>query len=58
MLALQVKRLAPVVPEIRVSALGADAVVDGCIAAGTERGWQLVTASLPASTQKPLTYQA
>ncbi|BEP15147.1 ROK family protein [Acidothermaceae bacterium B102] len=47
-LALQVKRLAPVVPEIRVSALGADAVVDGCIAAGTERGWQLVTASLPA----------
>jgi predicted NBD/HSP70 family sugar kinase len=46
-LALEVKRLAPVLPEIRVSALGADAVVDGCIAAGTERGWQLVTASLP-----------
>jgi predicted NBD/HSP70 family sugar kinase len=46
-LALEVKRLAPVLPEIKVSALGADAVVDGCIAAGTERGWQLVTASLP-----------
>jgi predicted NBD/HSP70 family sugar kinase len=48
-LALEVKRLAPVVPEIKVSALGADAVVDGCIAAGTERGWQLVTASLPTA---------
>jgi predicted NBD/HSP70 family sugar kinase len=43
----EVRRLAPVLPEIKVSALGADAVVDGCIAAGTERGWQLVTASLP-----------
>ena len=45
---LEVKRMAPVVPEIMVSALGADAVVDGCIAAGTERGWQLVSASLPS----------
>lgn len=32
--------LAPVVPEIRVSALGDDAVVDGCLAAGLEMAWQ------------------
>ncbi len=48
LVAVEVKRLAPVAPSIMVSALGADSVVDGCIAAGTERGWQLVTASLPA----------
>ncbi len=34
--------LAPVVPEIRVSALGDDAVVDGCLAAGMERAWRRV----------------
>lgn len=34
--------LAPVVPEIRVSALGDDAVVDGCLAAGIERAWHHV----------------
>lgn len=34
--------LTPVVPEIRVSALGDDAVVDGCLAAGMERAWQRV----------------
>lgn len=35
--------LAPVQPELRVSALGVDAVVDGCLAAGSERAWELVT---------------
>lgn len=34
--------LAPVVPEIRVSALGDDAVVEGCLAAGMERAWHRV----------------
>jgi len=34
--------LTPVVPEIRVSALGDDAVVDGCLAAGMERAWHRV----------------
>jgi predicted NBD/HSP70 family sugar kinase len=34
--------LAPVVPEVRVSALGDDAVVDGCLAAGMERAWRRV----------------
>jgi predicted NBD/HSP70 family sugar kinase len=41
------RRIAPVVPELCVSALGADAVVDGCLAAGVERAWQLVTGDLP-----------
>jgi predicted NBD/HSP70 family sugar kinase len=34
--------LSPVVPEIRVSALGEDAVVAGCLAAGMERAWHRV----------------
>ena len=36
-------------PELRVSALGADAVVDGCLAAGIDRAWELVTTGLPAT---------
>lgn len=40
--------LAPVQPELRVSALGDDAVVDGCLAAGSERAWELVTTAVPA----------
>ncbi|HEV8063888.1 MAG TPA: ROK family transcriptional regulator [Acidimicrobiales bacterium] len=31
---------APFIPEIRVSALGDDAVVEGCLAAAMERAWQ------------------
>src|SRR6266571_4149215 len=42
----ELRRLAPVMPEVRVSALGADAVVDGCLAAGLERAWQRLTAGL------------
>jgi predicted NBD/HSP70 family sugar kinase len=42
--AAQLGHLSPVVPELRVSALGANAVVDGCIAAGLERAWQRITA--------------
>lgn len=37
--------LTPLVPEIRVSALGEDAVVQGCLAAGTELAWERVLAS-------------
>lgn len=44
----ELRQLAPVVPDLRVSALGTDAVVDGCLAAGTERAWELVLAALPA----------
>jgi predicted NBD/HSP70 family sugar kinase len=41
----QLRRLCPVVPEIKASALGVDAVVDGCLAAGLEEAWQSVTAA-------------
>jgi predicted NBD/HSP70 family sugar kinase len=46
--AREVRRMAPVLPELRVSALGTDAVVDGCLAAGLDRAWQIVTARLTA----------
>jgi predicted NBD/HSP70 family sugar kinase len=39
---IALEMLAPVVPEIRVSALGDDAVVEGCLAAGMERAWHRV----------------
>jgi len=35
----ELRELAPVLPEVRVSALGTDAVVDGCLASGTELAW-------------------
>ncbi|WP_051265079.1 ROK family transcriptional regulator [Nakamurella lactea] len=44
----QLTRIAPVLPQLRVSALGDDAVVDGALAAGLERVWQLVNARLSA----------
>jgi len=39
-IAARLERLAPFVPEIRVSALGEDAVVDGTLAAGLELVWE------------------
>src|ERR1700728_1595634 len=36
-------------PVIRVSALGTDAVVDGCLAAGTELAWARVMTALPTA---------
>jgi predicted NBD/HSP70 family sugar kinase len=39
-------KLAPVLPDVRVSALGTDAVVDGCLASGAELAWQRLTAQL------------
>jgi predicted NBD/HSP70 family sugar kinase len=38
------RHLSPVMPALKVSALGVDAVVDGCVAAGIEQAWQEVTA--------------
>ena len=35
----ELRGLAPVLPEVRVSALGTDAVIDGCLASGTELAW-------------------
>jgi predicted NBD/HSP70 family sugar kinase len=44
----QLSKLAPVLPDVLVSALGTDAVVDGCLASGTELAWQRLTALLPS----------
>ena len=45
--AADLRKLAPVLPEVRVSALGTEAVVDGCLASGAELAWQRLTALLP-----------
>ena len=47
--AREVRLRAPILPELRVSALGTNAVVDGCLAAGLDRAWQIVTAGLTPS---------
>jgi predicted NBD/HSP70 family sugar kinase len=44
--AREVARWAPVLPTLRVSALGTHAVVDGCLAAGLDRAWETVTTAL------------
>ncbi|HEX9066075.1 MAG TPA: ROK family protein [Streptosporangiaceae bacterium] len=41
--------IAPVLPELRVSALGTGAVVDGCLASGAELAWRRLTAQLGAA---------
>lgn len=43
-------RIAPVLPDLRVSALGTSAVVDGCLASGADLAWRRLTAQL-AQTQ-------
>jgi predicted NBD/HSP70 family sugar kinase len=35
----ELRALSPVLPEVRVSALGTDAVVDGCLASGADLAW-------------------
>jgi predicted NBD/HSP70 family sugar kinase len=45
----QLSKLAPVLPDVRVSALATDAVVDGCLASGAELAWQRLTALLPSA---------
>jgi predicted NBD/HSP70 family sugar kinase len=39
--------MAPVLPEVKVSALGTDVVVDGCLAEGTSLAWNQLMAALP-----------
>jgi predicted NBD/HSP70 family sugar kinase len=47
----ELEPIAPVMPAIRVSALGTDAVVDGCLAAGTELAWgRVMTTVLPITS--------
>jgi hypothetical protein len=38
-------------PEVSVSALGTEAVVDGCLAAGTNLAWAQLTAAVPAGNR-------
>lgn len=42
--AADLARLAPIQPKVLVSALGEDAVVDGCLAAGLDQAWERLTA--------------
>jgi predicted NBD/HSP70 family sugar kinase len=42
-------RIAPVLPVLRVSALGTSAVVDGCLASGADLAWRRLTAQLAQS---------
>ena len=39
--------IAPVTPDVRVSALGTEVVVDGCLAAGTSLAWAQLATALP-----------
>ena len=44
--------IAPVLPELRVSALGTGAVVDGCLASGAELAWRRLTERLSATADQ------
>jgi predicted NBD/HSP70 family sugar kinase len=37
--------MSPVLPEVKVSALGSDVVVDGCLAEGASLAWNQLTAA-------------
>jgi predicted NBD/HSP70 family sugar kinase len=50
----ELRRIAPVLPEIRVSALGTSAVVDGCLASGADLAWRRLTAALPSAQPESL----
>jgi predicted NBD/HSP70 family sugar kinase len=45
----QLEQIAPVMPDVRVSALGSEAVVHGCLAAGTELAWNRLTSAIPVT---------
>jgi predicted NBD/HSP70 family sugar kinase len=46
----ELARLSPVVPDVRASALGDDAVVDGCLAVGSDQLWERVLSSRVAAS--------
>jgi predicted NBD/HSP70 family sugar kinase len=56
--AAELEQMAPVMPSIQVSALGSDAVVDGCLAAGTELAWSRVMTALGSSSADGARLQA
>jgi predicted NBD/HSP70 family sugar kinase len=43
----ELRELTPVMPEVRVSVLGSESVVDGCLAAASGLAWQTVVSALP-----------
>jgi predicted NBD/HSP70 family sugar kinase len=47
--ASELDRITPVMPAIRVSALGTDAVTDGCLSSGTGLAWGKVMTALPTA---------
>src|SRR5499427_5281934 len=49
----ELRRIAPVMPEVSVSALGTEAVVDGCLAAGAELAWTQLTVTIPSPPGTP-----
>ena len=49
--AKELRTLSPVLPEVKVSALGADAVVEGCIAAGLGSAWRLVSSAISVPSE-------
>jgi predicted NBD/HSP70 family sugar kinase len=44
----ELAELSPVQTDVRVSALGVDAVVDGCLASGLDRAWNTLTSAARA----------
>ncbi len=50
---VELGKISPVLPEIRVSALGTSAVVDGCLASGTDLAWGRLTAQLVQPDGEP-----
>ncbi len=46
---VELAAIAPVLPEVRVSALGTDVVVDGCLAEAAAMAWTQLIAALPLS---------
>lgn len=50
----RLRTLAPVLPEVRTSVLGAESVVAGCLVAGLDRAWQTLTGAGAASTAAPV----
>jgi predicted NBD/HSP70 family sugar kinase len=45
----ELEQIAPVMPDVRVSALGSEAVVHGCLAAGAELAWKRLTSAIPVT---------
>jgi predicted NBD/HSP70 family sugar kinase len=41
--ARQLRRMSPVMPDVKVTELGADSVVAGCLSSGLDRAWQYLT---------------